>query len=338
MDASRCRRCEGDAATRQRAVIHTHTPTAIIDESTHGHGPWPVPLRSSAAVTVHERPTAAEPALGIESASRAVRTAARAAGSGVYLGTGPEGWAWAGPERSTLILGPSRSGKTSSLVIPNVLAAPGAVVSTSTKPDVLEATGSSRAVDGWALLYDPSGTVVAPPGVTRVGWSPVTAAAAWEGALLTADAMVRTARSASAATTPGGDHWSERSCALLAPLPNAAALDGRRMSTVLSWVDRHDGSTALDVLVARIGESAVATEPAGRHPLDRWSGAVGHLVDDVRGTVGLPGPRRLVVDQAHPSSTLARVLFRRQRALHLRTESLTRTAGAIRRGRPVRRT
>ncbi len=235
-------------------------------------------------MTIDERPSPTQPALGIETASRAVRTAARAAGAGVYLGTGPGGWAWAGPERSTLVLGPSRSGKTSSLVIPNVLAAPGAVVSTSTKPDVLEATGSSRAVDGWALLYDPSGTVAAPPGVTRVGWSPVTAAGAWEGALLTADAMVRTAGSAAGAATTGGDHWGERARALLAPLLHAAALDGRRMSSVLSWVDRHEGSAALDILLGRLGERAVATDllagilsTDGREQSGIWSTTSGAL-------------------------------------------------------------
>ena len=47
-----------------------------------------------------------------------------------------------GPQRSTLVLGPSRSGKTSSLVIPNILLAQGPVVSTSTKPDVMDATAT----------------------------------------------------------------------------------------------------------------------------------------------------------------------------------------------------
>ena len=53
---------------------------------------------------------------------------------------GDGGWTWAGPQRSTLVLGPSRSGKTSSLVIPNILLAKGPVVSTSTKSDVMDAT------------------------------------------------------------------------------------------------------------------------------------------------------------------------------------------------------
>ena len=76
---------------------------------------------------------------------------------------------WSGAQRSTLVLGPPRAGKTSSLVIPNILLAPGAVVSTSTKPDVMEATAHARRRDGWTFLYDPSGEIECPRGVERVG-------------------------------------------------------------------------------------------------------------------------------------------------------------------------
>ncbi len=190
-----------------------------------------------------------------------VRAAARASG-GVYLGLGALGWAWTGPERSTLVLGPSRSGKTSSLVVPNVLSAPGAVVATSTKPDVLRATAAARASSGWCLVFDPSGTVELPPGVHRVGWSPVRSARDWHGALEVADAMVRTARGKPNGVVGAGPegHWTERAAALLAPLLHAASLDGVSMRGVLHWVDRHDGARALGVLVSRLGDEAVPTD------------------------------------------------------------------------------
>lgn len=159
-----------------------------------------------------------------------------------------------------MVLGPSRSGKTSSLVVPNVLCAPGAVVSTSTKGDVLALTSPARAAVGQTLLYDPSGTVEAPPGVQRVGWSPVCSAGHWDGALVVADAMVGAARGRSATGPIGEDHWTERAGALLAPLLHAAALDGSPMGTVLHWVDRHDASRALEVLAARAGDDAPATD------------------------------------------------------------------------------
>lgn len=56
-------------------------------------------------------------------------------GPGLYVGVGRGRLAFAPPQHAVLVLGPPRSGKTVGLVIPNVLAAPGAVVSTSTKPD-----------------------------------------------------------------------------------------------------------------------------------------------------------------------------------------------------------
>lgn len=211
----------------------------------------------------------------------ALRAAARQMGSPIYLGQGAAGPAWAAPQRSTLVLGPSRSGKTSAIVIPNVLAAPGAVVSTSTKPDVLEATAHSRASAGAALVYDPSGTITPPPGVHRVGWSPVTGGARWDGALLTASAMVRTSTSSAWAQE---SHWTERATALLAPMLHAAALSGTSMSTLLGWVDRHQGSAALEVLGERTGESSsptnllhgiLATDP--REQSGIWSTASGVL-------------------------------------------------------------
>ncbi|HUZ09739.1 MAG TPA: TraM recognition domain-containing protein [Acidimicrobiales bacterium] len=197
-----------------------------------------------------------------ERALRAVHAASRAAGGGIYLGEGVDGWAWSGPGRSTLVLGPSRSGKTSSLVIPNVLSAEGAVVTTSTKPDVLRATAALRSGRGSALLYDPSGSIELPPGVTRVGWSPVTASSSWDGALLNADTMVRASRPVGGpgVGSPVDSHWVERASALLAPLLHAASIADEPMSTVLGWVDRHQGADALDTLANRPGAHRAATD------------------------------------------------------------------------------
>lgn len=191
---------------------------------------------------------------------------------------------WAGAERSTLVLGPSRSGKTSGLIVPNVLAAPGAVVSTSTKPDVLSRTHAPRQAVGWSLLYDPSGTVDAPPGTERVGWSPVAQSTQWDGALEVADAMVRAARGRRAGFASADDHWTERAVALLGPLLHAAALDEAPMATLLHWVDRHDGAHALAVLEAAGGDGAAPTDVLagilatdGREQSGIWSTASGVL-------------------------------------------------------------
>lgn len=170
-------------------------------------------------------------------------------GGGLYIGCGQGGLAFAAPQQATLVLGPPRSGKTSTLVIPNVLAAPGAVVSTSTKPDVFAATHERRALQGRCWLLDPSGTVRVPEGVTAIRWSPVHACGRWEEALATARAMVGAVRP----PLRGGeaDHWSERAEAMLAPLLHAAALGGGDMERVVRWVLRQDLEAAHAELSAR---------------------------------------------------------------------------------------
>jgi type IV secretory pathway TraG/TraD family ATPase VirD4 len=204
----------------------------------------------------------------------------------VYLGAGSVGPAWAGAEQAVLVLGPPRSGKTSSIVVPTVLGAPGAVVSTSTKPDVLQATVNARRTVGPCLLYDPSGTVDVPAGVQCVRWSPVESCRTWDDALLVARSLVGAARPGIGArdsgANAGGDHWTERAEALLAPALHAAALDGADLTTVLSWVDRRNAAPALGILdrngATRPGDllaGIAATDP--REQSGIWSTTSGVL-------------------------------------------------------------
>jgi type IV secretion system protein VirD4 len=212
----------------------------------------------------------------------ALREVHQKAEHSIYVGYGTHGWSWAGVQRSTLVLGPPRSGKTSSLVIPNILLSAGPVVSTSTKPDVMRTTAFSRQREGWAFLYDPSGDVECPRGVERIGWSPLTTAARWDSAVQTADAMVMASR---LGLPEGADHhWSERAAALLSGLLHAAAVEQLPMTEVLRWIDRHHGASALEILSATAGEDApptdllagiVATDP--REQSGIWSTASGVL-------------------------------------------------------------
>jgi type IV secretion system protein VirD4 len=211
----------------------------------------------------------------------ALREVHRFAQHSIYVGCGRDGWMWAGAQRSTLVLGPPRSGKTSSLVIPNILLSGGAVVSTSTKPDVMRATAPSRSRDGWAFLYDPSGEIDCPPTVERVGWSPLTTAADWDAAVVTADAMVGASRLSGART--GEHHWTERAGALLSTLLHAAALEELSMPEVLRWIDRHNAAPALEILAASGAEAPATDLLAGIAATDSreqsgiWSTASGVL-------------------------------------------------------------
>ena len=65
----------------------------------------------------------------------------------IYLGRSQSGDARTSPGRSVLILGPSRSGKTSAFIIPNLLMSDTAVVTTSTKGDVVAALAQVTILD-----------------------------------------------------------------------------------------------------------------------------------------------------------------------------------------------
>ena len=136
------------------------------------------------------------------------------------------------------MIGPPRSGKTSSIVVPCVLDAPAAVVATSTKPDVLAAAVYRRWALGTVYVFDPTGTTFVPPGAHRLRWSPVTGCRHWERAVSTAHSLAAAARPQ--ASLSEAAHWVERAEALLAPLLFAADRCGRDMATVCrcepAWV------------------------------------------------------------------------------------------------------
>ena len=168
-------------------------------------------------------------------------------GGGAYLGmaAGDE-WVAADRESAVMVLGPPRSGKTSAVMIPAILAASGPVLSTSTKPDVMKTTRRARAQLGEMWLFDPAGAEKLPNGVRELRWSPVAAAGTWDDALSMARAM--TASTKVGKGTTNESHWSERAAALLAPLLYAANLTGKPIEDVLRWTLRQDMSHALKVL------------------------------------------------------------------------------------------
>ena len=156
-----------------------------------------------------------------------------------------------------MVLGPPRSGKTTSLIIPNVLSANGAVVSTSTKPDVLDATIAARSRLGRCFLFDPTGSVDRSRGVVMLEWSPLQSCVTWMGSLSMARSLVEAGSSSSrqGSLRSEGSHWTKRAQAMLAPLLHAAALDGRDMRTVLTWVDRRQALPAQQILAGEPGRS-----------------------------------------------------------------------------------
>ncbi|MGA8745099.1 MAG: type IV secretory system conjugative DNA transfer family protein [Solirubrobacterales bacterium] len=194
----------------------------------------------------------------VETPGEMVRAEVARLGGGAYLGTGKGGgWVTADPESAVMVLGPPRSGKTSAVMIPAVMGASGAVISTSTKPEVMRATLGARTEVGQAWLFDPCASETGlPEGVRRLCWSPVAAASSWDEALVMARAMAAVTRPG--AGTTNESHWSERAAALLAPLLHAANLTDRPIAEVLRWTLRQELGSAGQALLD--SESEIAAD------------------------------------------------------------------------------
>jgi type IV secretory pathway TraG/TraD family ATPase VirD4 len=164
---------------------------------------------------------------------------------------------YAGAENAVLVIGPPRSGKTSTVVIPTVLDAPAAMVSTSTKPDVLSATAGQRGRLGRCFLFDPFETIERPWFTHELRWSPVLGCESFDRASAVSYALASAARPGSAGTDSA--HWVERAQALLAPLFFAAASRGLDMKWVFRWVLARDLREPLTIVEGSGHEMAMAT-------------------------------------------------------------------------------
>ena len=197
----------------------------------------------------------------------------------IFLGATAAGTLFSPPQICTLVLGPPRSGKTTSIIIPNVLMASSSLIVISTKADIFHATQHRRRNFGGISLFDPTDAMGDLSGVHRSGWSPLVSAHAWERAVLNADAMVGASVGARSSES---NHWLERAGALLASLFHAGALAEMEMHRVLSAIHRrsveefveilsvHDANLALDLLTG-----ILATDP--REQSGIWSTAAGVL-------------------------------------------------------------
>jgi len=221
---------------------------------------------------------------------------------GVYLGRGENGDAFSGAQRSALILGPTRSGKTSSVIIPNLLTTKSPSLITSTKDDVVRQLANVRH-DGATLLFDPSGTIPTPKGVHRVGYSPIRQARDWDGAVLVARSLLDVSRRTR--VDRGDDHWSERAGALVAPMLHAAALSHETLGQLASRIDARRCDDFTRVLAERYGEhhpsvsllrGVLATEERERSSI--WSTTAG-LFAGVRTEAARSAAREAPLDVAN---------------------------------------
>ena len=155
-----------------------------------------------------------------------------AADVGYLLGRARGKRVWASVEDSILLLGPPRSGKGLHVVINAILDAPGAVVTTATRPDNIAATITARHRKGPVAVFDPQRLADGLPSGLR--WSPV------RGCEDPLTAMIRATGLASATglTSGGvesGGFWEGKTRTALQALLHAAALDQRSPRELFGW-------------------------------------------------------------------------------------------------------
>lgn len=168
---------------------------------------------------------------------------------GYLLGASRNVNVWASVEDSILLIGPPRSGKGLHVVINAILDAPGAVVTTSTRPDNLTATLKARSAEGRPLaVFDPQHLAEGVPAGLR--WSPI------RGCEDPLTAMIRATGLAagtglSAGGVEGGDIWEGKTRTALQALLHAAALDHRTPAELFRWtLDPAAASDAVAILTA----------------------------------------------------------------------------------------
>ncbi|WP_258062161.1 MULTISPECIES: TraM recognition domain-containing protein [unclassified Rathayibacter] len=181
---------------------------------------------------------------------------------GYLLGTSKGGQVWATVEDSILLVGPPRSGKGLFVLINSILDAPGAVITTSTRPDNLTATLRARERQGPVAVFDPQ--QLAPRLSAGMGWSPV------RGCQDPLTAMIR-AKGLATATGFGGvqdaGFWEGKTTAAIQALLHAAALDGRDARTLYQW--------ALNPTLAGDAVRILSTHPGAA---DGWADSLDAMV------------------------------------------------------------
>lgn len=227
---------------------------AMVAGATRGPSPRPSSWHARVTQALRRDPTG--PGSGTRMATRRrdladhiVRDAATAEAAGrLVVGTrkGSHGAdVIAAPVDShAIVFGSTRSGKSSELLVPQLLGSwPGPVLATSVKDDLLTATLDYRRSRGPVTVFDPTRSQgLIPP----CQWSPVSAASTWDGAQAAASALV-------AAAATGGDNsafFERKAAMLLGALLYAAHHAGRDMGWVMHELAIGSFDEATEVVAA----------------------------------------------------------------------------------------
>jgi type IV secretory pathway TraG/TraD family ATPase VirD4 len=178
-------------------------------------------------------------------------------------------------EASLRLIAPPGEGKTFRVLARICRQHPGAVVATSTKPDLYELTATARARIGPVAALDPDGLV---PAAAPIRWSPVAGCESSQVAERRAAALVAAVGDDN--DTRHGAFFRSSARDVLKCYLHAAALDGKDIRSVLEWSRRLDDPTAAEILRGHesaapgwAGIIAVHTTEAG----ETTSGVMRHL-------------------------------------------------------------
>lgn len=145
-------------------------------------------------------------------------------------------------EDSCWVYAPARAGKTLTIVAPGILSAPGPVLATSTKVDVLTHTAIPRLEKGHVLAFDLENITGWPH---QVLWDPVEGCTNEDEALARGKAW---ARATSRGNVKNGDWFADQAAAILGRLLHAAALENLDLRDVMRWVSDYRDAEPVEIL------------------------------------------------------------------------------------------
>jgi len=207
---------------------------------------------------------------------------------------------------SVLVLGPTQSGKTTSLAVPALLEWQGPVLATSVKGDLVASSAGWRSRLGECWVFDPTaaaqqlgaardahgdrsasrsedfgaaGEWAEGSGGLRAGWSPLAEAAGWSGAQRMATWLVEATPARHSLSD--AEFWYSAAAKLLAPLLLAAHLAGASMSEVVRWADSGRFEEPGSILEAARADEAASALGACAAREDRIRSSVSTTLETV---------------------------------------------------------
>lgn len=154
-------------------------------------------------------------------------------------------------EDTFLGIAPARSGKTTSLVVDWILSAPGAVLTTSVKPDTFYYTWyvRSRMVNGGVLVFDPKGIT---GWSDQIKWNPVEGCEDLDEAMERGKALATGGKIVQTGSGSGNlEFFTNMAATVLASWLHAAAMaDDGSMRDVLRWASNFEDDEPFELLNA----------------------------------------------------------------------------------------